>query len=89
MVGKTIDYEMTEHARESLRRRPDIRLEWLERALQQPMRVQSDAIDPDLEHRLLRIDEHEGRVLHVIVNRTTRSIRVITAYFDRNMRSKL
>jgi hypothetical protein len=53
------------------------------------MRAQGDTIDAGLEHRLLRIAEHEGRVVPVIVKRITRPIRVITAYFDRNMRNKL
>jgi hypothetical protein len=46
-------------------------------------------MDSDLEHRLGKIDEFEGRVLRVIVNPQLEPIRVITAFFDRAMRGKL
>jgi hypothetical protein len=82
-------YELTEHARESLRKRSVIRMEWLERALAQPRKVELDTIDPELEHRLVRIDEYGGRVLRVIVNKVRNPIRVITVYFDRAMRNRL
>lgn len=82
-------YELTEHARESLRTRSAIRMEWLERALAQPQKVEPDTLDPELEHRLLRIDEYGGRVLRVIVNKVRNPVRVITIYFDRGMRNRL
>ena len=81
-----MDFDLTEHARESLRKRPNIRLEHV---LHKPERSEPDGIDPDLEHRLGRIDEYEGRVLRVIVNRAVRPLRVVTVYFDRAMRNKL
>ena len=62
-----MDVDFTEHACESLRERSNIRLVWVEPVLQNPERSEPDGIDPDLEHRLGRIDEHEGRVLRVIV----------------------
>lgn len=37
-----MDYQLTGHARESLRKRPSIRLEWVERVLLQPERVEPD-----------------------------------------------
>ena len=83
-----MEYELTEHARVSLTIRSNIRLMWLERVLEQPQRVEPDPIDPELEHRLARIDEYEGRVLRVIV-KTGTPLRIVTAYFDRNMRGKL
>lgn len=84
-----MDYELTEHARESLRKRAVIRQEWLERALSQPEMVEPDKVDPELEHRLARIDEYGGRVLRVIVNTTQNPLRVVTVYFDRAMRNRL
>ena len=84
-----MNYKLTEHARESLRKRPDIREEWVERVLDQPERVETDRVDPELEHRLGRIDEYEGRVLRVIVKRDTAPLRIITFYFDRRMRTRL
>ncbi|WP_394754212.1 DUF4258 domain-containing protein [Crenothrix sp.] len=82
-------YELTAHAQQSLQKRSNIRLEWLEQAITTPQLVHIDPTDAELEHRLARIDEFEGRVLRVIVNPKTRPIRVITAFFDRNMRNKL
>ncbi|HEX7409091.1 MAG TPA: DUF4258 domain-containing protein [Candidatus Binatia bacterium] len=84
-----MDYELTEHARESLRKRPVIRREWLDRVLEHATLVEPDQVDPELEHRLGRIDEHGGRVLRVIVNRARVPLRVVTVYFDRKMRGRL
>jgi len=82
-------YELTEHARESLRTRPVIRMEWVERVLRQPQRVEADAVDEKLEHRLGRIVEYDERVLRVIVKKDTNPLRIITFYFDRRMRRRL
>ena len=84
-----MDYQLTDHACESLRKRPAIRVEWLERVILQPERVESDRTDPELEHRLGRIEEAEGRVLRVIVRKASNPIKVITCYLDRKMRRQL
>ena len=89
MMGAGMNYELTEHARESLRKRPNIRMEWIERVLRQPDLVEPDRTDPELEHRLGRIQESEGRVLRVIVRKNTTPMRLITFYFDRKMRRLL
>jgi hypothetical protein len=72
-----------------LRKRPSIRIEWVERVLLQPEQVEPDRTDPELEHRICRIQESEGRVLRVIVKKPSNPIRVITCYFDRKMRRQL
>ena len=82
-------YDLTEHARESLRKRPTIQMEWIERVLAEPERVEPDRFDLEIEHRLRSIVEYEGRVLRVIVKKQTNPIRVVTCYFDRKMRGKL
>lgn len=82
-------YDLTDHARESLRKRPTIQPEWIERVLQQPERVEPDKVDVGLEHRLGRIPEYDGRVLRVIIKKATSPFRVITVYFDRKMRRQL
>jgi hypothetical protein len=84
-----VDYSLTEHARRSLARRTDIRIEWLERALRQPDRVTMDEVDPELEHRLLKIEEYGGRVLRVIVKPGGSALLVVTAFFDRRARKDL
>jgi hypothetical protein len=62
-VVEFMNYELTGHAKESLQNRGNIHLEWLEQAIVSPHRI-----DPNLEHRLLRIDEFDGRVLRVVMN---------------------
>jgi hypothetical protein len=84
-----MNYELTDHARESLRKRPSIRIEWVERVLHRPKRVEPDRVDRDLEHRLGRIQEYEGRVLRVIVKKDSDPLQIITFYFDRKMRRQL
>ncbi|EIC31038.1 MULTISPECIES: DUF4258 domain-containing protein [Methylomicrobium] len=84
-----MNYELTVHAQESLNKRRNIRLEWLERVLERPQLIEADALDAELEHRLGKIDEFEGWVLRVIVNPHVEPVRVITVFFDRAMRGKL
>lgn len=81
-------YELTQHAKDVLAER-GIRLEWLETALAKPQLTVADAVDPDLEHRLLRIPDYGNRVLRVILNCTVDPVRVVSVYFDRGMRNKL
>jgi len=81
-----MNYELTEHAKESLQKRSNIRLEWLEQAITSPHRVEPDRIDPSLVHHLFRIDEFEGRVLRVVLNANVNPQRIITVFFDRSLR---
>jgi len=83
-----MEYTLTGHARSALAKRK-IAMEWLEIAIADPMLVQPDLVDPDLEHRLAPIPEHGNRVLRVIVNNSARPIRVVTLFFDRKMRGRL
>ena len=41
-------YELTTHAKESLKKRSNIRLEWLERVISSPQLVQADSTDAEL-----------------------------------------
>lgn len=84
-----MNYELTQHARESLSKRSRIRLEWVEQVISQPEKVESDDVDPELEHRFGRIEEYEDRVLRVIVKKDTSPLRIITFYLDRKMRKQL
>ncbi|PPD34121.1 MAG: hypothetical protein CTY18_08880 [Methylomonas sp.] len=75
-----MNYGLTEHAKESLQKRANIRLEWLEQALTTPHRVEPDRIDPNLEHRIFRVDEFDGRVLRVVLNANVNPVRIITVF---------
>jgi hypothetical protein len=83
-----VDYKLSQHARDVLEER-EIPVAWLERVLNSPQRVEADADDAKLEHRLGRIREHGNRVLRVVVNKSARPPRIVTLYFDRTMRNKL
>ncbi len=83
-----MDYELTQHAENAVIRRK-IRTEWLERALAAPERIVVDPVDDTLEHRLVIIPEYGDRVLRVVVNRITEPRRIVTLFFDRNMKGKL
>ena len=77
-----MDYVLTEHARDMLEKRR-IPVAWMERALRMPEAMEADRMDPDLEHRLVRVPEFGNRVLRVIVNRQKAPPVVVTVFFDR------
>lgn len=83
-----IDFKLTHHAEDAMVKRK-IEKEWLERVLTSPQRIEKDAIDPMLEHRLAVISECDNRVLRVIINPHLNPMRVITLFFDRKMRGKI
>ena len=58
-------------------------LAWVERPFVAPEATEADPVDPDLEHRLVRIPEWRNRVLRVIVNGKTTPPRIVTVFFDR------
>jgi hypothetical protein len=83
-----VEYELSHHAAEMLRRR-GIRREWMEAALASPQRVERDAVDPAIVHHLLTIEECAGRVLRVLYNEKAKPVRVVSVYLDRRMKGKL
>ncbi|MGC8668973.1 MAG: DUF4258 domain-containing protein [Chthonomonadales bacterium] len=80
--GIRMDYVLTEHARDVLKKR-QIPQAWMERALNTPDATETDQVDPALEHRLARIPEFGNRVLRVIVKSNETPLVVVTAFFDR------
>ncbi|WP_434130911.1 DUF4258 domain-containing protein [Methylocaldum sp. GT1BB] len=80
--------EFTRHARDAMEKRA-IHEDWVRRVAEHPRRMEPDRLDEDLEHRLAEIPEHGGRVLRVVLNVAVLPIRVVTVYFDRNMKGKL
>ncbi len=81
-------YTLTHHARDAMDKR-GIPEAWLRHTLVAPQWREPDARDPELEHRLAVIPEHDHRVLRVIVNTQVTPERVVTLYFDRKMRGRL
>jgi uncharacterized DUF497 family protein len=83
-----MNYDLTQHARDVLQER-NIPVEWMERVLAKPARVEPSATDATVESRLAKIPEHGDRVLRVVVNKTVVPERVVSVYFDRTTKGKL
>jgi hypothetical protein len=77
-----VDYHLTQHATDALAKRP-IPLAWMEQVITSPDWTEPDAIDKNLEHRLVRISDFQKRVLRVNVDPQVTPLRIITVYFDR------
>ena len=83
-----MNYALTEHARKVLVER-QIPVEWLERALHEPVLSEPDPNDASLERRYRPITEFDGPVLRVVVNISVEPVRVVSVFFDRRMRGRL
>ena len=60
-------FELSAHAKTVITER-SIELEWLERVLVTPEKIEADTDDPELKHALGHISEHGDRVLRVVYN---------------------
>jgi hypothetical protein len=80
------EYELTAHAKTVLEER-GIQLDWLARVLASPERSEPDRTDPELRHAIGRIAENDDRYLRVTYNATVTPWRIVTAYFDRGLRT--
>lgn len=76
-------YELTQHAKDVIESR-DIKTEWIESVMNDPSAHL--LISSTEEHFFKSIGEASDRCLKVVVNPAT--FKVITTYFDRNMRKK-
>jgi hypothetical protein len=77
----------TEHALGRMAKR-QLRQAWVERIIAEPARIEPDADDAALEHRLGAVPELAGRVLRVIVSKDEPR-RVVSVYLDRAMKGKI
>jgi len=64
-------------------------VEWLEQKLSAPELVLPDPENVAVERRFRRIPELGGRVLRVAVNTAVEPNRVVSVFFDRQMKGKL
>ena len=81
-------FDLTKHAQKALDER-EIPVEWMERTLSAPELVFPDPEDATVERRFRRIPEFGGRVLRVAVNTAVEPNRVVSVFFDRQMKGKL
>ena len=81
-------FELTKHAQRVLDER-GISVEWMQRTLSAPEWVLPDPEDATVERRFRRMPEFGGRVLRVAVNTAVDPKRVVSVFFDRQMKGKL
>lgn len=81
-------FTLSAHAQTVIAER-GINLDWIERVLANPERVEGGKNDPVLKHAIGRIPEYGNRVLRVVYNGSVEPVRVVTVYFDRTLRNKL
>ncbi len=78
---------LSEHTREQLALRPEIRLEWIDATVSGP-----DWTSPDPDPMLMRpykaIAAFGGRVLRVVHRPVGTEVLVVTAHFDRGARRR-
>jgi hypothetical protein len=87
-LSKESPFSLTGHAAEVIAQR-GIPLEWVERVLKEPQKVEPDAEDRELRHALACIPEHGNRILRVIYNEAAEPWSIVMAYFDRSQRGKI
>ena len=81
-------FAFTNHAAAVLRER-NIDPEWVRRTMITPERREPDPNDPAVERFFRIIPENDSRVLRVVVNTSTTPWRVVSVFFDRNMKGNL
>lgn len=81
-------FTYTNHAAIVIRER-NIDPEWVRQTLETPELREADPNDPGAERFFRVIPENDSRVLRVIVNTRTIPWRVVSVFFDRNMKGKL
>ncbi|BBF92469.1 DUF4258 domain-containing protein [Blastochloris tepida] len=75
----------TRHAEDVMRER-GLKFEWVKRTLASPDQDEPDPDEPTLRRAFKAIPERDGRVLRVVYGRTDDTLRVVTAFFDRDRR---
>jgi len=74
-------FKLTVHAQKRCARRK-IKSEWIEVALENFIKTQTDPEDSSLVHVFCPIPEKDFRVLRVIYNETISPVTIVTAYFE-------
>ena len=80
--------ECTKHAVHAMAERV-IPMEWVELVVAKPALRIPDPNDPEVERFFHPIPERGGRILRVAVTTRVAPWRVVSVFFDRNMKGKL
>lgn len=86
--SESIKLEFTKHALHVMMERT-IPMEWVERTVAKPALRTSDPNDPEIERFSRRVPEWGDRVLRVAVNTSVAPWRVVSVFFDRNVKGVL
>ncbi len=85
--SEAIKLEFTKHAVHVMAERA-VSVEWVERAIAKPALREPDPNDPEVERFFCPVLERDGRVLRVAVNTRVSPWRVVSVFFDRNMKGE-
>ena len=88
MPSESVKLEFTKHALHAMTERA-IPMEWVEWVIAEPALREPDLDDPEVERFFRRIPEQGDRVLRVAMNTHVAPWRVVSVFFDRNMKGKL
>ena len=86
--GNGAGLSFTRHALDALAERK-IPIEWARRTVAAPGLRMQDPDDPEVERFFARVPERDDRVLRVAVNTRVVPWRVVSVFFDRDMRGRL
>lgn len=75
----------TRHA-ETMMAERGIKEEWITTTIAEPDTTEPDPVRPDVQRAFRMIPENENRILRVVYATLGDTIRVVTAFFDRNRR---
>ena len=82
---ESVKLEYTGHAIHVMAERV-IPVKWIERTVAKPVLRVPDPNDPEVERFFCPIPERDGRTLRVVVNTQVAPWRVVSVFFDRNVR---
>lgn len=88
MPSESGKLECTKHAVHAMAERM-IPMEWVELVVAEPALRIPDPNDPEVERFFRSIPERDNRILRVAVNTRVTPWRVVSVFFDRNMKGKL
>ena len=88
MPSASSKLEFTKHAVRAMAERM-IPIEWVERAVANPMLRAPDPNDHEIERFFCEIRERDARVLRVAINTRVAPWRVVSVFFDRTMKGRL
>ena len=88
MPSESAKLKFTKHALHAMTERA-IPMEWVERVVAEPALREPDPTDPEVERFFRPIPEQGNRMLRVAINTRVAPWRVVSVFFDRNMKGKL